>query len=312
MSSLSPYITDLLYLHNCVIIPELGGFVANYKSAEIDEQREIVYPPSKSVVFNNVLKNDDGLLIHYVAHKKKLSYRAAFEWVQNQVKDIKHTLLTDGLVILQGLGAFYLDENQQFQFKTDLAENLLADAYGLTPVNLPFSLANKSSGSLKTVPIQQNEGLMKNKRTLLRVAAILGPILIIAALIPVGKEYFSNQQTQQAGISTKNEQPTSVESQKDSAKVDEIATQKKHALYYSEEEVAYEYHIIAGSYTKRKNAEILADKLKDQGNDATVLAEKGKFRVSLQKFGDRYKAIQKLDFLRKTSDKSYWVHKVKK
>ncbi len=312
MSSLSPYITDLLYLHNCVIIPELGGFVANYKSATIDEQREMVYPPSKSIAFNNALKNDDGLLIHYVSLKKELSYRAAYEWVQNQVKDIKHTLLTDGLVILQGLGAFYLDENQQFQFKADLAENLLADAYGLTPVKLPFSLARQNTGSVKTVPIQQNKGLMKNKRTLLRVAAILGPVLIIAALIPVGKEYFSDQQTQQAGVSAPVEQQTVKESPKDSAKLNEIATQKKHALYYSEEEVAYEYHIIAGSYTKRKNAEILAEDLKNQGNDASVLPENGKFRVSLQKFNDRYEALQKLDFLRKTSNKSYWMHKIKK
>ena len=306
MSTLSKYIADLLYLHNCVIVPGLGGFIADYKSATIDEQREMVFPPSKTLKFNNALTINDGLLINYIAHKRSLSYETASTWLSDQVKDIKHTLITDGLVIVNGLGALYLDENEHFQFRADVEQNLLADAYRLTPVNLPIDLSRRISNTLKTVPIDQNQGVM-SKKTMLRIAAVLGPILIIGAVLTFGTDLFKmNQQSQSAGIIVS--EPNQQETTTDTAEVKEIATQKKQALYYSEKEEKLEYHIIAGSYNDQKNAQILADDLIKDGHNAIVIEEDGKFRVSMQQFTDRYKALQKLDFLRKTTDKSYWIH----
>src|SRR6056297_2809239 len=309
MSTLSKYISDLLFLHNCVIVPELGGFVAEFRSAVIDDQREMIYPPSKSLAFNNALRRNDGLLVNYIAHKRELTYEAAATWLSEEVKHIKHTLLTDGLVIVNGLGALYLDENQHFQFRADVEQNLLADAYGLTPVNLPIDLSIRTSKSLKTVPINQNQGIM-SKKTMVRIAAVLGPILIIGAVLTFGTDFFKQEQKKQTaaiGISQPDENDTT----KDSADINEIATKKEQALYYSEKEEAFEYHIIAGSYNKRKNAQLLADDLIKEGHNATVVAADGKFRVSMQQFSDRYEALQKLDFLRKTTDKSYWIFKQK-
>lgn len=309
MSTLSKYISDLLFLHNCVIVPELGGFVAEFRSAVIDDQREMIYPPSKSLAFNNALRRNDGLLVNYIAHKRELTYEAAATWLSEEVKHIKHTLLTDGLVIVNGLGALYLDENQHFQFRADVEQNLLADAYGLTPVNLPIDLSIRTSKSLKTVPINQNQGIM-SKKNMVRVAAVLGPILIIGAVLTLGTDFFKQEQKNQTaaiGIS----QPEEKETTKDSADINEIATQKEQALYYSEKEESFEYHIIAGSYNKRKNAQLLADDLIKEGHNATVVEADGKFRVSMQQFSDRYEALQKLDFLRKTTDKSYWIFKQK-
>ncbi len=309
MSTLSKYISDLLFLHNCVIVPELGGFVAEYKSAVIDEQRELVFPPSKSLAFNNILRKNDGLLVNYIAHKRELTYETAATWLSEQVKEIKHTLLTDGLVIVNGLGALYLDENQQFQFRADVEQNLLADAYGLTPVNLPIDLSIRTSKTLKTVPINQNQGVM-SKKTMVKVAAVLGPILIIGAIISFGTDFFKKEQgSQTAAIGVT--QPKQETIAKDSSDIEEIATQKEQALYYSEKEATYEYHIIAGSYNKRKNAQILADQLVSDGHNARVVEADGKFRVSMQQFSDRYEALQKLDFLRKTTNKSYWLFKQK-
>lgn len=308
MANLSTYITDLLYLHNCVIIPQLGGFIANFKSAEIDYGKQVIYPPSKTILFNNALKQDDGLLVSYIAHKQQVSYRIAAEWLSEQVKDIQHNLRTEGLVVLHGLGAFYLDENQSFQFKTDLEKNLLGDSYGLTTIRLPGIIQIQGTNKLKTVPISHNQGGNMSKKTMLKVAAVLGPILIIAALIPFLTDYFQNNSQQTAGISG----PAPEIVNEDTAKVDELATKKKQALFYSEEIQAVEYHIIAGSYNKIDNAQILADKLTEEGNQAKVVEQDGKFRVSIHHYTDRYEALQKLDFLRKTTDDSYWILKVEK
>jgi hypothetical protein len=310
MADLSKYISELLYLHNCVIIPQLGGFIANYKSAEIDYGKQVIYPPSKTILFNNAIKQDDGLLINYIAHNQRVSYGVASEWLSAQVKDIQHTLRTEGLVILRSLGAFYLDENQQFQFRTDLEKNLLGDAYGLTTIRLPSAISVGGKSELKTVPISTNQGGNMSKKTLLKVAAIIVPIMVLAALIPFLTDYFSGNDQQTAGIAGPTPEKEVIND--DSVKIDELATKKKQALFYSEETHEFVYHIIAGSYNKLNNAQVLADKLSEGGIIARVVEQDGKFRVSIHQYTDRYEALQKLDFLRKTTDDSYWILKVEK
>lgn len=302
MEELSKYILDLLYLHNCVIIPNLGGFVGRYTSANIDELKGIIKPPAKNIVFNNNLLKNDGLLIHYIAQSKKLSYRASKQWLDNNVSDIKHTLITDGLVIIPFLGAFYLDKNEQIQFKVDVNKNLNGHSFGLNTLQLPIA-----KDQLQIVS-HQNLQPMHSKKTLLKVAAILGPILLIAALIPFKNQIFKDN-TQNAGLQP--ELSINKSANKKDTSVKEISTQKKQALFYSEQEKKYEYHLIVGSYKSKDNAQIIVNKLTKDGEDAYIVNQNGKYRVSIQKFEDRYKALKKLDFLR-IKNKQIWMLKTEK
>ena len=45
------YISELLYRHDCVILPGLGGFITNYRSAQIHPVSHTLRPPSKSISF---------------------------------------------------------------------------------------------------------------------------------------------------------------------------------------------------------------------------------------------------------------------
>ena len=65
--NLSKYIVDLLVKNNCVIVPNFGGFIANYNPAIIDELRHKIYPPSKRILSNPNLLSNDGLLANYVS-----------------------------------------------------------------------------------------------------------------------------------------------------------------------------------------------------------------------------------------------------
>jgi hypothetical protein len=60
---LNKQIIDLLFEHDCVIIPGFGGFVAQYSSASFEEISQSFVPPSKSILFNKNLINNDGLLL---------------------------------------------------------------------------------------------------------------------------------------------------------------------------------------------------------------------------------------------------------
>ena len=61
------YISELLFLHDCVIIPNFGGFVGNPKSAKLNKITGVLSPPSKQILFNANLKTNDGLLITHIS-----------------------------------------------------------------------------------------------------------------------------------------------------------------------------------------------------------------------------------------------------
>ena len=71
--TISKYISELLFLHDCVIIPQFGGFVGNNKSAVLNETTGIITPPSKEILFNLNLQTNDGLLINHISKSEGIS-----------------------------------------------------------------------------------------------------------------------------------------------------------------------------------------------------------------------------------------------
>ena len=61
------YIKDLLYRYDCVVLPNLGAFIARNVSVKIDESNNIIIPPSKLISFNAKIKENDGLLANHIA-----------------------------------------------------------------------------------------------------------------------------------------------------------------------------------------------------------------------------------------------------
>ena len=131
---LQDYIAQLLQKHNCVIVPDFGGFVANYKSAVIDEFRSKIYPPSKSVLFNPHLVNNDGLLSNYVAQQKSIDYAAALEFIGEGTKDWRSALDEGKRLEIGEVGFLYLKDGK-VQFEQSREMNLLLSAYGLTTID---------------------------------------------------------------------------------------------------------------------------------------------------------------------------------
>lgn len=131
--NLSKYIAELLIKNNCVIVPNFGGFIANYQSAVIDKVRNKIYPPSKKVLFNPNLLSNDGLLADYVARQLEKSYNEALESIDNEVAEWK-TKLREGSRINLGEVGFLYQKEGKVQFEQNREFNLLLDAFGLSSV----------------------------------------------------------------------------------------------------------------------------------------------------------------------------------
>ena len=91
LNNISKHIFELLHEHDCVIIPDFGGFVANYLPARLDELNNRVFPPSKHLLFNKNLINNDGLLAHRISSEEGVSYESALEKLAAYAKALEET-----------------------------------------------------------------------------------------------------------------------------------------------------------------------------------------------------------------------------
>ena len=118
MINVSKHIYDLLFEHDCVIIPNFGGFVANYAPSKYDSSKNIITPPKKHLLFNKNLINNDGLLVHRVSALEQLSYDQALKVVQEYSSSLLSQLNAAKRIELSGVGILFLSDNQ-YRFKSD-------------------------------------------------------------------------------------------------------------------------------------------------------------------------------------------------
>jgi hypothetical protein len=127
-------ISDLLYQYDCVIVPELGGFVSNYHPASLDGNSSIFSPPRKAISFNSYLKNNDGLLAKYIAEKESLSFEEVNEQLKRTVEEYFTKLNNGDRVVFDKVGILYMDKSKKIQFSPELANNYLLESFGLRRV----------------------------------------------------------------------------------------------------------------------------------------------------------------------------------
>ena len=136
-------LSDLLMQNNCVVIPALGGFVANTVSAKVDVDKGIITPPSKALSFNRSLTNNDGLLVSALSQQQSISYDEANEKISTNVLKIKSRLNEGERVHFQNVGFLYLNDAGKMAFEQDRFFNLLLASYGM--------------GNVQFVPVEEEK-----------------------------------------------------------------------------------------------------------------------------------------------------------
>ncbi len=318
MERMNAYLRDLLILHDCVILPDFGGFVGNYKPAQKTEQHYFT-PPCKEIAFNSQLKANDGLFANSIVAIEKISYAQALSKLLLFVNQIQKELKAKGEYTIPSVGRLKKNSDQAILFVPDRASNLL-----ISPVGL-------GSFSITPLPKQKTEPLEEETKTpiivmpLLRkvlVAGVSGVALIslllnqgkienrtLASLSPIQSEVLITEakvSVEKAPIEKKEE---ILVLQTPQAK-EEIAPMKEEAKAPS---VVKKYHIVVGCFSLKENAELQKNKLEQKGISATVFDYgKGLTGVLAGSFDSFQKAKPVMDSLRASGDApSAWVLKRK-
>ncbi len=128
------HISELLYDHDCVIVPSFGGFLASYAPARIHPTQHTLSPPSKKIAFNVFLKQNDGLLANHISGQEKLSYNEALVQIEQYVNRCQGELAEGRKLVVERIGTFYFDSERNLQFDPVKNINYLRDAFGLGTV----------------------------------------------------------------------------------------------------------------------------------------------------------------------------------
>ena len=128
---LTHHIADLLEGHDCVIIPDFGGFIGNYASARINPINHRFDPPFRKISFNRLLTHNDGLLASYVAQKRNEKYEKSILRVKDYVVYLKSELKAHKRIEFERIGALYQLGDGSFRFEQLKNANLFLEGFGL-------------------------------------------------------------------------------------------------------------------------------------------------------------------------------------
>ena len=295
--TLTNYINDLLYRYDCVIVPDFGGFVTNAISAKVNHFSHTFYPPTKQITFNALLKNNDGLLANYVASSENISFEQATNSIAEIVKTWQTQLQTES-VVMGKVGSLSLNNEQQIIFEPNTSSNYLTETFGMTAVNSP---AVKRLEYQKQVEVFTPVVADKKGNGFLKYAAVAVIALTVGTFgwnnyqNNLQKEHFAKQQQD---VDKKIQSATFV-----------ISNPLPTIQLNIAKESPKNFHIIAGAFEFKANAEKKLKQLHAKGFDAKIIGENrwGLTQVTFASFSTRQDAFKSLSDIRIKHSKDAWL-----
>jgi len=301
---ITAFIRELLFGHDCVILPGFGGFVGNYIPAHIDKDSDTFYPPVKQISFNRNLNHNDGLLVGRISSSAGINYGDARNMVDEFVASLIKKLERGEKIRFDKIGTFANNEEGNVLFEPDHDVNYHLGSYGLDSFRFSpiegYDVRKRITGKTDRDPVKR-----ASMRKILWRAAVIIPILAVLTAIPFTTDLF------RAKVETTTMNPLVTAELEDNKNAIDKEEQSKDQLIIIDEtedilpaveftepipEEEKRYCLITGSFRVRQNAYNQADMLRREGFEPEILdAPNGFFRVSAVRCSDILSARNKAD-----------------
>ena len=290
------YISELLFLHDCVILPNFGGFVGNPQSSKLNKTTEVLSPPSKQILFNANLKTNDGLLITHISNQEGITQEIAKNEVENYATRIANKLTESKVLRIDKVGLFTLGKEGNIIFLQDSLNNYSLDSFGMKATHnksvvRETIIEEKVAATIQTIRTQSN-----NPKTFLRAAAVIIPLIALSYISITQQDKINTVYTQMASL---NPFENSIIAEPITKVISEVEIEVEAApiVEIIEEEVApiiipkTTYYIIAGSFSEKKNANKMLAKLKKWDYNTELVPGGNLLRVSYNSFTNKADAL---------------------
>jgi len=315
---LGRYINTLLLEYDTVIIPGLGAFISEYIPAEPDNKTGEIAPPSKKILFEPKIKNNDGLLMGKIAQSEQISDIKALDKIEKERDNILFRLDKGEKVTIKDIGILYTGKNREIRFDPFHRNNLLLDAYGLSKISFNEDI-NKITGHYNAAKEEEDKNIEAekasnsyeyqyadldesgsatsekfNKR---KKRGWLWFLLIPVIFVAAGIFYIKREKEKKpAGIQISSE-PILPEDNMASGKLIDVpdsantdtteisVTDSVKTIAESDDSSGYmqpdssKYYLITGSFQEEDNSIKHLQNLKNKGYDAFHLGKQGSFYI---------------------------------
>lgn len=317
---LGKYIRELLDEKKRVVLAGFGNLEVKTPEKAESPSGSRIDPPGISVRFDSTFKKDDGLLASAYALGEGLEDDEAQQRVLELVDAIKFALDRGESYILPETGSFNRDDDGKVRFQVDPAWLLEPDQYGLESMDLleleeepseeeageaeqpaPLTKSTPSPEPAKKItPLAPAKPKPEPKkwRVIWIIAFLLIIVLAVLILVPT-----QENENGKRSFNFRNRKPAKevVDPQVTTPPQEETATGEQDAVEAVETpevgdqtdepapvEVSHNYFIIAGSFSKLRNASDLQDQLKQKGYEAEIMiTENRMYRVSISSFATK-------------------------
>ena len=295
--SISKHITELLYNHNCVIVPGFGAFLT--KNIAASRNNDVFSPPKKTIAFNGMLKENDGLLANKISATDGISYKAALKKIKKDVKTLASSLNV-GEVEIDNIGTLRLNDEKKIQFQPNQNVNFDSKSYGLESFTRAPRKTSSPEEKVKKLSIPDYA---------IRYAAI---IILLIGIGSISYNSFDEFRYEQKAESLANAQKKILENVQTAtfdlgeyAKISipikqNIIPVKSSSIYYS---------VIAGSFRSMENANKKLKSLITLGYQAsfTSVNPKGLHRVAYARLKNRNEAVNLISRIKKDKGNDAWL-----
>ena len=301
---LSKAINSLLYTNDCVTVPGFGSFIVNKFSSVYDEKNGKFYPPSRRVSFNSKIKNNDGLLANFISNEDGIDFSVAVKNIHNEVINWKKKLNKEPLV-LNNIGELSYNSDENIVFSPDLDSNHFLGSFGLPSIyykKQPDLVSTYNESTLKKYNDLKVNSSNSRVPDFVKYAAAL--VIIISTTFFLRKEYEEYNIQNQLILEQENRQKT--------IQRVESAVFDFGSIPAIELEIKVQpnkFHIIAGAFGVKSNADKLYNNLLSKGYNPTKLPlnDKGLIPISFDNFSNRKEAVIALRQLQMSENKDAWI-----
>lgn len=134
---LGKHISELLFVHEKVILPGFGCFSTRYIPASFSREKGVVEPPAKCADYSPEPSGGETPLLHYMAQQESKSIGETEAFISKVVAEVHRNLQSGKKVELEQLGVFHMDATGAYHFEPDRQINFLDDSAGLGEIKTP-------------------------------------------------------------------------------------------------------------------------------------------------------------------------------
>jgi len=141
-------VKEVLAREQFVTLPGLGSFIVKELNSTINPINGEIKPRHSSIIFNNKISEDDGVLTSQYKAIFSLSYKEAQDTIKREINLLENQLTNKKYFAFNPLGNFFFNETSGIFFVPKAQNNINTQSFGLKPLKWVAKTNNYHESSI--------------------------------------------------------------------------------------------------------------------------------------------------------------------